>query len=196
MWFSTKKIRITSLKSGLTFSNFDEQKIIQKICRALLLKSKYCVDIAAGDGIQMSNTLGLLQAGWSGLAVEFNPKKFKKLATLYSKYRGAQLFRTKVNPGNVVSLLKGAEVPENFGFLSIDIDGYDHYVLKEILGTFRPLLICAEFNEKIPPPIKFSVKYDPSYAWQENHFFGQSLSMLMDLASKKKYNLVEVEYNN
>jgi hypothetical protein len=191
-----KVLHATGLKKGLVYSNFDEQKIIRRICSALPLKHKYCVDIAAGDGFHMSNTIDLFQSGWAGLAVEFDAKKFKKLAALYSPFPEAQLFKTKVTPANVVSLFDGAEVPKDFGFLNLDIDSYDYFVLEQILSAYRPLLICAEINEKIPPPLKFTVKYDPAFSWDESHFYGQSLSMLMELAKKKKYALVEVEYNN
>jgi len=74
----------------------------------------------------------------------------------------------------------------------IDIDGYDYFVLDELLSAFRPAIICAEINEVIPPPIKFTVKWHPSYVWGENHFFGQSICQLNLLCEKYDYALVEL----
>jgi hypothetical protein len=63
-----------------------------------------------------------------------------------------------VTPNNVVSLLLANDTPKEFAFLNLDLDGYDYFVLEQILTHYRPKLICKEINEKIPPPIKFSVK--------------------------------------
>jgi hypothetical protein len=101
-----------------------------------------------------------------------------------------------VTPDNVVHILKSCSVPDQFAFLNLDIDGYDYYVLDQLLSQYRPMLISAEINEKIPPPIKFTVKYDPEYQYDGDHFFGQSLSQLLELCKHHQYSIVEVYYNN
>jgi hypothetical protein len=68
--------------------------------------------------------------------------------------------------------------------------------LEQILTKYRPRLICAEINEKIPPPIKFTVKWNPAYAWAGDHFYGQSISQLHMLCTRTNYALVELHYNN
>lgn len=178
------------------FSNLDEQSLIYKYVDELKIKDKYCVDIAASDGVSMSNTYALFRDGWKGLAVEYDPQKFSKLSRSYRKFLDVDLANRKVTPLNVTSLLNDHNVPVKFGFLSLDIDGYDYFVLEQILGEFRPALICTEINEKIPPPLKFTVKWDPKYAWNEDHFYGQSISQLHLLCTQFKYALVELNYNN
>jgi len=179
-----------------SFSNLDEQLLIFQYIDALKLQSRYCVDIAASDGVSMSNTYALFRDGWEGLAVEYDAEKFSKLSYTYRKFSDVILANRKVTPLNVVSLLEDNKVPEKFGFLSLDIDGYDYFVLEQILGKFRPTLICTEINEKIPPPLKFTVKWDPKYTWNEDHFYGQSISQLHLLCTQFKYALVELNYNN
>ena len=51
-------------------------------------------------------------------------------------------------------------------------------------GQSRPALVCTEFNEKIPPPIKFAVRFDPAHRYGVDHFFGYSLAMLAGLAER------------
>lgn len=159
-------------------------------------ETQYCVDIGASDGTSMSNTYSLYSKGWTGLAVEYDAEKFANLATRYKDFPRVQLAKCKVTPGNVLSLLATNSVPRDFDFLSLDIDGYDYFVLEKLLSCYRPKLICAEINEKIPPPIKFTVKYDSSYVWDEDHFYGQSLAQLNGLAEKHKYSLINLHYNN
>lgn len=133
------------------FSNLDEEKIIEKYLDSLPIKNKFCVDIAVSDGITMSNTLFLFEKQWDGIAVEFDSEKFSKLANLYKKFPGVSLVKTKVVPENIIFLLKSCLCPREFSFLSFDIDSYDFFVLEQLLSEFRPLLICVEINEKIPP---------------------------------------------
>ena len=178
------------------YSNFDEQIIIEKFLKGLKVKDRNCVDIAAGDGVTMSNTFSLFRAGWGGLAVEFDAKKFSRLAKDYRTMQEVNLAKCKVIPENVASLLKANQLPTNFAFLNLDIDGYDYFVLEQILSDFRPSLICVEVNEKIPPPVKFSVKWNPNYCWRGDHFYGQSISQLYGLCLAKRYSLVELHYNN
>jgi hypothetical protein len=181
--------------AGKKFSNLEEQSRIVHYLERLKLPNKVCVDIGAGDGVTMSNTFALFLDGWRGLAVEYDPTRFAHLARTYARL-DANIARCKVTPENVVSLLEGHQVPYEFGMLSLDIDGYDYFVLEQLLSKFRPSLICAEVNEKIPPPLKFTVNYDPSYSWAGDHFYGQSTSQLDRLCRQHDYAWVELHYNN
>jgi hypothetical protein len=183
--------------SGLAgASNFGEEEIIHDLLGKLPVRHRYCVDIGAGDGEFNSNSFSLFRAGWEGLAAEWDSDRFAKMAYRYSKFAGARMSRTRVTPDNVLELLAAHEAPKDFGFLSLDIDSYDYFVLEKMLGSYRPTLICAEINEKIPPPLKFTVKWLPDHAWSFDHFYGQSLSMLEELGKRQGYVLVGLEYNN
>lgn len=173
-----------------------EEVVLQELLRSLELHEGWVVDIAACDGVTNSNSLALYASGWGGLAVEGDPASFGRLAQVYRGSPGVQLARLWVSPENVVPILRAHSVPEEFEVLSLDIDGYDHFVLAAMLEEFRPLVICAEINEMIPPPIKFAVRYDPSYQWQGGHFFGQSLSKLAELGGSYGYGIADVHYNN
>ena len=187
--------RLQARSRGI-YSYGDEQIHIAKYLKALNVESQHCVDIAASDGLTMSNTYSLYRQGWGGLAVEYDPISFARLARTYRKFSSVNLAKCKVTPLNVVSLLKVNAVPTNFGFLNLDIDGYDYFVLEQILQAFRPSLVCVEINEKIPPPVKFTVKWDPDYFWKSDNFYGQSISQLYTLCSSCGYSLVNLYYNN
>lgn len=157
---------------------------------------RYCVDIGASDGITASTSWHLINEGWGALVVEVNGFNVMKLARQHYRRPDVRIARVPVTPTNVVDLLRGFDIPERFGFLSLDIDGYDSFVLKELLAAFRPSVIFAEVNEKIPPPIRFSVLYTPNYLWPGGHFYGQSISTLADIAISAGYSLVELDWHN
>jgi hypothetical protein len=189
-----KKIRVDETTASNSY--IGEQGLILKYLDKIAGLNKYCVDIGASDGVTMSNTFPLFKNGWPGLAVECDSRKFIHLSVDYQYFSGVKLIRNKVTPKNVLDILGAGDVPLNFGFLSLDIDGYDYFILEKILTKFRPAMICAEINENIPAPIKFTVKYDPNFSWATDHFFGQSISQLALLAEKTGYDLIELYYNN
>ncbi len=187
---------IFNKEKAIKYSSLDEESIIDDYLNRINVENEYCVDIAASDGVTMSNTYFLFQRGWSGLAVEYQSVKFAKLASHYSNFVNVNISKCLVTPENVVFLLNAHQVPENLGLLNLDIDGYDYFVLEEILSSFRPFIICVEINEKLPPPLKFTIKWEPSYVWANDHFYGQSICQLNTLCQKYEYALVELHYNN
>ncbi|HEY9286231.1 MAG TPA: hypothetical protein VIP46_22460 [Pyrinomonadaceae bacterium] len=178
------------------FSSFGEEELLEGLVAELLPRgSRTAVDIGAGDGRTGSNTLALFKSGWRGVGVEWDARKFAKLANVYERLPDVSACRLRVTPGNVVALLEAYGVERDFGVLSVDIDSYDYWVLDAVLRRFRPGIVVTEINEKIPPPIAFRVNYDPDFR-PRHHFFGYSIACLEELCARRGYALVELEYNN
>jgi hypothetical protein len=179
------------------FSNGNEDQILAKYIAELLPPNynRIAVDIGAGDGIRWSNTYALFLNGWQGLGIEFDGRKFVNLAQAYKYFSNVFACRNRATPENIAPLLNAYEIPKDFSVLSLDIDGNDYWVLRAILSQFRPQLIVTEINEKIPPPIRFAVKYNPNFQLR-HHFFGYSMAVLGDLCKEFDYAILELEYNN
>ena len=162
------------------------------------IRSGQVVDVAAGDGVSQSCTLPLFRdPRWSGLAIEMDPVKFAKLAYVYAGYPSCQLAKCRVTPENICSLLQAHEIAVDFDLLNLDIDSYDLFVVKAMFfGGFRPKLVSMEVNEKVPPPLYFTVRYDPGHCWKGDHFFGCSSVAAAETASQFGYVLASIEYNN
>jgi hypothetical protein len=184
-------------KPGQTFSNFDEQHVLDKYIEKFGIESDNptALDIGAGDGIRSSNTYHLFRRGWRGLGVEADDVKYGRLVKTYSEFEDVVPCHSMVTVENIISLLHENDIEKDFGVLSKDIDGNDFWVLDAILAEYRPRLIVSEYNEKIPPPLRFVVNYDPHFRLR-HHFYGYSIAKLEDLLAKHDYVLLEVEYNN
>ena len=184
-------------RPGQTFSNFDEQHVLDKYIEKFGIESynRTAVDIGAGDGIRSSNTYHLFRRGWRGLGVEADDVKYGRLVKTYSEFDDVAPCHSMVTVENIISLLHENNIEKDFGVLSKDIDGNDFWVLDAILAEYRPRLIVSEYNEKIPPPLRFVVNYDPHFRLR-HHFYGYSIAKLEDLLTKHDYVLLEVEYNN
>ena len=185
-----------SARSIVAMSSLNEDRIIDRLIMQLGFSDRWCVDLGASDGVKNSNSFKLYQEGWSGLAVEACPVKFAELVKNYLCFPNVTPLNARITPINVCELLTRAEVPKDFGVLSLDIDGYDYFVLSELLKQYRPRIVCTEINEKIPPPINFTVLYNEEYRWAGDHFYGQSIERLGQLALAENYSIVYLEYNN
>lgn len=193
--FKLHRARVSWQGNG--FSKSREDQILAKYVAELLLPDhdRTAVDIGAGDGLRWSNTYALFLNGWRGLGVEFDTWKFLKLARAYKYFPEVYATRNRAMPENIGSILRSYGIGKNFSLLSLDIDGNDYWVLRAILSEFRPQLIVTEINEKIPPPIRFVVKYNPDFQLR-HHFFGYSIAVLSDLCEEFGYVILELEYNN
>ncbi len=178
------------------FSSLDEEYILADLLKTIPNIEKYYVDIGAGDGIGGSNTAALALHHWRGLACEADNSKASSLLQAYQNLNTIKLFVGKVTPLNVCELFKSNNVPKDFGVLSLDIDSYDYFVLESILENFRPTVLIVEINEKIPPPLEFTVLYNEAHCWDYSHFFGQSICQLEKLALAQNYAIATLEYNN
>ncbi len=179
------------------FSNFDEERMLARFIAELLPAehSRTAVDIGAGDGVKASNTYALFRAGWRGLGVEAHRRRARRLARNLKNFAGVAASDQLVTPDNVVALLRAHDIPRDFSVLSLDIDSYDYWVLDALLKSYRPYLVVTEINEKIPPPIRFVVRYDPDFQ-PAHHFFGHSIQSLADLCAAHGYRIIALEYNN
>ncbi len=158
------------------------------------IDSKFFVDIGASCYTEASQSEKLLDLGWSGLMFECDPNKYQ-IQIEKMKDKNVSIVTSKVTPENILEILEQNNVPNNF-YLTLDIDGYDFFVLEKILTRYKPELIISEINEKIPPPVKFTVNYNEDYFWDASHYFGYSISMLEELLDQYNYRIKRLDWNN
>ena len=196
-WVRLRYFKIQTKTFDFEVQGHGEAKKLLEICSELNIITGYYVDIGASDGWTSSSTFPFAKSNkFSGLSIEFDDKKFKKMQYIYKNFQNAYLSKTKVTPSNILDLLNEFGVPQNFDILNLDIDSYDLFVISNLLQSFRPKIVSMEINEKIPPPIYFTVNYDENHYWKGDHFFGCSLQAAHEELSKFDYKLYTVIYNN
>src|SRR5210317_1091770 len=145
-----------------------EDGVIARLFQLLPFSNKrFCVDVGAWDGVHLSNTHSLLvrdekqSAGstWSGVLIEADPLRFKSLKKLHDSFGNisvcAEVSCEPSSPQSLLSILKqfAPDLPLNFDFLSIDVDGMDYWVMANVLGMsadctdtdascYQPKVIC------------------------------------------------------
>jgi hypothetical protein len=172
------------------YSQNDEDGIIQEIFKRIGTTSKTFVEFGAYDGME-NNTIFLLMQGWSGLWIDGDPKKIKKLKQTYDRVikrkqlhaEGAYITKNNINA------LIGKYYNGEIDLLSIDIDGNDYHIWQNI-ECINPRVVITEYNAKFPPPCCWAMKYDESYWWDGSDKMGMSLQAATNLGNEKGYQLV------
>ena len=134
---------------------------------------RYCVDVGAWNGRHLSNTFSLLvgpdmsrtadidsldqSSSWKGVLIEADLDRFKELRSLHEPLGNicvnATVSSDPTSRDSLVSILRreAGELPKDFDFLCIDVDGSDYWLLHEIFQhRYRPKVICIESNPTMP----------------------------------------------
>lgn len=171
------------------YSQNDEDGILLHIFQRLSVDRGVFFEFGVGDGLE-NNTLCLLMTGWKGAWVGGESLK----VTLRESGRRLNFTRAWVTKENCVELMRnalyrlGVSTPH---LISIDLDGNDLHIASELLASgARPDVFVVEYNGKFPPPIRFCIAYDPSFAWDGSDYFGASLQSFVDLFQEYGYLLV------
>jgi hypothetical protein len=175
------------------YSQCGEDGIVGAILDRLPSVDRWCVEFGAWDGMHLSNTRHLIEArGYAAVLIEGSRARAGDLARNYAsnpRVHAMNAFVGFTAENNLDTLLSDLPIPEDFDFLSIDIDGNDWHVWKAI-RRLRPKVVVIEFNPTIPTPVSFVQEADPSVSQ------GCSLRACVELGKEKGYELVCVtEFN-
>jgi hypothetical protein len=170
-------------------SQTGEDGIIEAILFALGDRDNWCVEFGAWDGRHLSNSRYLIEnAGYRAVLVEADPERYRALRNAYGANEGVIAINAVVgfNPNNGLdTILARTPIPKDYDFCSIDIDGNDYHAWKAIT-TYRPKLVCIEFNPTIPTDCPFVQPADPKLTQ------GSGLMALVELGKSKGYELASV----
>ncbi len=155
--------------------------------------NQWCVEFGAWDGKHLSNTYNLIQnKAYSSVQIEGMQDKYIELQNTFKNNEKVHTHLGYVGMSKENSLdhlLSAYPIPEDFDFLSIDIDGNDYYTWKPVV-KYRPKLVCIEFNPTVPNEVDFLQACDPSINQ------GASILSLNLLAKEKGYELIATTLNN
>ena len=159
-------------------------------------KTDYIIDIGASWGNENDPVYDFIKNNeYKGLCIEGNTRSAEilkqNISSSFSIYNGY------ITPENIIEIFEKYNVPPSPDILKIDIDGYDLEVIRTILKKYRPSIIIAEINEKIPPPVLFEVLYKRDYNWDGSHCFGFSISSGEKVMNENKYKILNIyDLNN
>jgi hypothetical protein len=173
------------------FSQNGEDGVLAAIHRRIGVGERFFVEFGAETGREANCVLLADVHGWAGLFMEADPDKYRELEEKYTNSQLVQTRLTMVTPDNIEELLAAAGTPEEFGVLSIDVDGQDYWLWKA-LDRYHPRVVVIEYNSALPAGAKL-VQPDEPIVWDKTNYGGASLGALVALAEKKGYRLAHLE---
>lgn len=168
-------------------SQAGEDGIVEFLCQRLDIASGWCVEFGAWDGEYLSNTFRLHdQSNWYAILIEGDSARFETLKEKFGHRKNVYVINAFVSsnpddPQSLDSLLADTPIPENFALLSIDVDGNDWYIWKN-LKNYTPSMVIVEANSTISPDRWMVGDIDSGK--------GSSVKALVELGKEKGYELV------
>lgn len=191
---SNKNRFLLNYRSSVT-SQYGEDGIIEKIFEIIPkeVQNNWCCEFGAWDGVVFSNTFNLLtNKGWSGVLIEANTLKCDQLKKRYedkSNIFCLNKFIELEGSNSLDNIFSETPIPNDFDFLSIDIDGFDYHIWKSI-QRYKPKVVVVEFNFTIPGNIEFIQSYEPGTRQ------GTSILSFNKMAIEKGYQLICINHEN
>ena len=176
------------------FSQFGDDGIIQFLIDKLEIDYEYqnFVEFGVEDYSEANTKFLLLNNNWSGLILDSSNENIEniKKKNFFWKFE-LEAIKSFITKENINSIITNSNINrKKIGILSIDIDGNDYWVWKEI-NVIDPLIVIVEYNSTFGFEKKISIPYkqdfERSKAHHSNLYWGASIEALKFLAKKKGY---------
>jgi len=159
--------------------------------------NKYAVEFGMGMGDQCNACHLILEKNWHGLLMDGGDKELTQARDFFTragKYNEkVKIEKHLITCDNINPILTQYKVPKEIDLLSIDIDGNDYWIWKEI-KNISPRVVIIEFNASFGPNRSVTIPYEPDFNVREEHPFGiyhgASIKALTKLAHEKGYYLL------
>ncbi len=189
-----KKIKNLSDVEFKVYSQWGEDGIIDWITNKFPNLPKSFLEIGTENYLEANTRFLLINKNWDGYLVEADKEAVKKIKSqkIYWKYN-LKVVNDFVTKDNINNVIKKLGVPKKLGLLSVDIDGIDYWVLKQ-LSIVDPAIIVCEYNSLYGLKESITVPYKKNFTRSKEHYsnlyFGASIQAFKSLLNQKNYILL------
>ncbi|MDA8000122.1 MAG: FkbM family methyltransferase [Alphaproteobacteria bacterium] len=139
-------------------SSADEDGVLLELFRRLGVERGVFCEFGAWDGVAYSNCRVFFEAGWSGVFIEPDAARFRRLRANYADAADRVLvldaFIRRAGENSLDEIFRRNGVTR-LDLLSIDIDGDDLAIWRS-LTVLRPVVVVIEYSYSVP----FDVRYE------------------------------------
>lgn len=178
----TTMIIRADLHERKVFSQSGEDGVIEAILEVIGQGARTFVEIGVGDGEECNCIRLRREKGWSGVLID-------------RAFQNCDVIQRVITAENVQTVLRECGACESPDVLSIDIDGIDWYVIRN-LGMYAPRLLVCEYNPHFDHDQVACIPYDQEFRYAETRFFGASQKATHMLGKELGYSLVYSNYCN
>ena len=171
------------------FSQWGEDGIIDWIINKTKKIPKNFLEIGTENYKESNTRYLLINNNWDGFLIEGNRGDVQSIKKdrIFWKYN-ISIANKYINLSNIDQTIKDLNLPKKIGLVSLDIDGIDYWILKEI-KKLNPVIFICEFNPLFGYSKSISVPYKKFFNRNKEHYsnlyFGASLKAFQNLLSDK-----------
>lgn len=176
------------------YSQWGEDGIIQWLLRNVRVSNKVFLEFGVEDYSESNTRFLLVNDHWSGLVIDSSVSHIEALRhdPIYWRHNLKSL-SAFVTRENIDELIVNQGLERRVGLLSIDVDGNDYWIWRDI-NAIDPELVIVEYNARFGPNRAVSIPYEPGFQRSLAHhsriYYGASLAALTLLGQRKGYALV------
>jgi len=179
------------------FSQFGDDGIIQWLVNKIDIPHKVFVEFGVENYKESNTRFLLINNKWKGLVMDGSEENIKfvrnDIISWAHHIHAVQCFITKDNINKVLLDFINQGYDKELGILSIDIDGNDYWVWKEI-SVVNPVIVIAEYNAIFGKDKPWTIPYKEDFFRLDAHssqlYWGTSLKALCILAKEKGYEFI------
>jgi hypothetical protein len=176
------------------FSQWGEDGIIQFIIKEIEIKHKTFIEFGVENFTESNCRYLMMSCDWQGFVIDGDENNINSLKQeeYFWKY-DLQAHCEFIDKDNINDLLKLSGFDSDLGLLSVDLDGNDYHVLKNI-SEYNPRIIISEFNPIFGVDRAITVPYDAAFRRSDKHYsnlyFGSSIKAIKILLHELGYTLI------
>lgn len=195
--FMQKQIKPTRLSDieFKVFSQWGEDGIIEYLVSKLPIENYFFIEIGVENYDESNTRFLMMNRNWSGMIIDGSLDiQYLRMRDYYWKFdlHPVVAFVTKDNIVQIIrENLEKLNISTNIGLLSIDIDGMDYWILKEIINVIYPTIIVVEYNSLFGNNVPVTVPYYSDFVRSKYHYsnlyFGANLKAFKSLLKEREY---------
>jgi len=194
------------------YSQNGEDGIIEFLVNRLNSSNKILLEIGCANGKQNNSSYLCDKFNYTGLVIDgkYSEQEYKSYTKQFSN--PPKFLKMMIEPEMADIILKELNNKEP-DFFSLDIDGIDYYITKELFDRgFRPKIIVVEYNSSFGPEKNITIKYERNFDRKKNkirlgsralhkkmdrsrNYYGTSIMAWKKFFSRLEYKFLTVESN-
>lgn len=180
------------------FSQNGEDGIIDYLSRHIKQPNHYFVEIGAYDGIECNTAYLAIARKWCGLMIEGDHRVSHIAKRTMGTYNLGCVCVNQFVSEETLPAIKQLTLSTTPDVFSLDIDGIDYYIAKEILSSgWRPKLFVVEYNSVYGPDKKQTIPYNKTFDYNQASptklYYGCSIALWKQLFKQHGYQFLTVE---
>lgn len=176
------------------FSQWGEDGIIQWLIHNLDIQHKTFIEFGVEDYRESNTRFLMMNDNWSGFIMDGLKSYISKIINSEYYWKYDLVAKTAfIDCENINDLIYSSSFKEEVGLLSIDLDGNDYWIWKQI-DVISPIIVVIEYNSLFGIERAITIPYEKNFNRTEKHFsnlyFGASLKAFHILAEEKGYGFI------